>query len=32
LQDRLRASGAILIDARQPVDQIVDAILAHTLA
>ena len=32
LQDRLRASGAILIDARQAVDQVVDAILAHTLA
>jgi adenylate kinase family enzyme len=32
LQDRLRASGAIPIDARQPVDQIADAILAHTLA
>jgi adenylate kinase family enzyme len=32
LQDRLRASGAISIDARQPLDQIVDAILAHTLA
>ena len=32
LQARLRASGAIPIDARQPVDQVVDAILAHTLA
>jgi adenylate kinase family enzyme len=32
LQDGLRASGAIVIDARQPVDQVVDAILAHTLA
>ena len=32
LQDRLRASGAIPIDARQPVDQVVDAILSHTLA
>jgi thymidylate kinase len=27
LQDRLRASGAIPIDARQPLDQVVDAIL-----
>jgi adenylate kinase family enzyme len=32
LQDRLRASGAITIDARQPLDQVVDAILSHTLA
>jgi hypothetical protein len=32
LQDRLRASGAIPIDARQPLDQVVDAILAHALA
>jgi len=32
LQDRLRASGAIPIDARQPIDQVVDAILSHTLA
>jgi adenylate kinase family enzyme len=32
VQDRLRASGAILIDARQPVDQVVDAILAHAVA
>jgi adenylate kinase family enzyme len=32
LQDRLRASGAIPIDARQPLDQVVDAILGHTLA
>jgi gluconate kinase len=31
LQDRLRASGAIPIDARQPPDQVVDAILARTL-
>lgn len=31
LQDRLRASGAILIDARQPPDQVVDAILSRTL-
>jgi gluconate kinase len=32
LQDRLRASGAIPIDARQPLDQVVDAILSRTLA
>jgi hypothetical protein len=32
LQDRLRAFGAIPIDARQPPDQVVDAILTHTLA
>ncbi len=31
VQDRLRASGAITIDARQPLDQVVDAILSHTL-
>jgi hypothetical protein len=31
LQDRLRASGAIPIDARRPLDQVVDAILAHTV-
>ncbi|HEY7261898.1 MAG TPA: AAA family ATPase [Trebonia sp.] len=31
-QDRLRAFGAIIIDARQPLDQVVDAILSHTLA
>jgi hypothetical protein len=31
LQDRLRASGAIPIDARQPPDQVVDAILSRTL-
>jgi gluconate kinase len=31
LQDRLRASGAVPIDARQPLDQVVDAILARTL-
>ena len=31
LQDRLRAFGAIPIDARQPPDQVVDAILSHTL-
>ena len=29
LQDRLRAFGAIPIDARQPLDQVVDAILGH---
>lgn len=29
LQACLRASGAIPIDARQPLDQVVDAILAH---
>jgi adenylate kinase family enzyme len=32
LQDRLRAAGAIPIDARQPLDQVVDAILSRTLA
>ena len=32
LQDRLRASGAIPIDARQPPGQVVEAILSHTLA
>ncbi len=31
-QGRLRASGAIPIDARQPLDQVVDAILSHPLA
>jgi adenylate kinase family enzyme len=31
-QARLRASGAIPIDARQPLDQVVDAILSGTLA
>ena len=31
-QARLRASGAIPIDARQPLDQVVDAILSRTLA
>ena len=30
LQDRLRASGAITIDARQPLDQVVNAILSRT--
>ena len=30
LQDRLRAFGAVPIDARQPLDQVVDAILSHT--
>jgi thymidylate kinase len=32
LQKRVRAAGAIPIDAGQPLDQVVDAILAHTLA
>ena len=32
IQARLRAFGAIPIDARQPLDQVVDAILSHTLA
>src|SRR5580704_12757141 len=32
LQDRLRASGAIPVDARQPLDQVVDAILSRTPA
>jgi hypothetical protein len=32
LQDRLLASGAIPIDAGRPLDQVVDAILSHTLA
>jgi AAA domain len=31
-QARLLAFGAIPIDARQPLDQVVDAILSHTLA
>jgi hypothetical protein len=31
LQDRLRASGAIPVDARQPLDHVVDAILSRTL-
>jgi hypothetical protein len=31
LQDRLPASGAIPIDARQPLDHVVDAILSRTL-
>ncbi len=31
LQDRLRASGAIPIDARQPLGQVADAILSRTL-
>lgn len=30
LQDRLRAAGAIPVDARQPLGQVVDAILART--
>jgi adenylate kinase family enzyme len=29
LQDSLRASGAVPVDARQPLDQVVDAILAR---
>jgi adenylate kinase family enzyme len=28
-QDRLRAFGAVAIDARRPLDQVVDAILSH---
>jgi adenylate kinase family enzyme len=32
LQDRLRASGAIPIDARQPLCQVADAVLCYTLA
>jgi hypothetical protein len=32
LQDRLRASGAIPIDAGQSLDRVVDAILSRTLA
>ena len=31
LQDRLRASGAIPVDARQPLDQVVDALLSRML-
>ena len=31
-QDRMRACGAIPIDARQPLGHVVDAILSHTLA
>jgi shikimate kinase len=31
-QDRLRAFGAIPVDARQPIDQVADAILSCTLA
>jgi adenylate kinase family enzyme len=31
-QARLRTSGVIPIDARQPLDQVVDAILSHPLA
>jgi RNase adaptor protein for sRNA GlmZ degradation len=30
LQDCLRASGAIVIDARRPVDQVTDAILSYS--
>jgi hypothetical protein len=29
-QDRLRAAGAIPVDATQPLDHVVDAILSHT--
>ena len=32
LQERMRESGAISIDARQPLDQVVGAILSHSLA
>jgi hypothetical protein len=32
VQDRLRDFGAVPIDARQPLDQVVDAILSRTLA
>jgi hypothetical protein len=32
LQDRLRAFGAIPIDATQPLDQVADAILSHSRA
>jgi gluconate kinase len=32
LQDRLRASGAIPVDARQPLDQVADAIVSRILA
>ena len=32
IQHRSRAFGAIPIDASQPLDHVVDAILAHTLA
>jgi adenylate kinase family enzyme len=31
LQDGLRAAGAIPVDARQPLDQVADAILSRTL-
>jgi thymidylate kinase len=31
-QERLRASGTIVIDATQRLDQVVHAILCHTLA
>jgi broad-specificity NMP kinase len=31
-QDRMRAFGAIPVDATQPLDRVVDAILSHTLA
>jgi hypothetical protein len=32
VQDRWRAFGGIPIDARQPLDQVADAILSRTLA
>jgi hypothetical protein len=32
VQERLRASGAIPVDARQPLGQVVDAILSATNA
>jgi hypothetical protein len=32
IQHRLRAFGAISVDATQPVDEVVDAILSRTLA
>jgi hypothetical protein len=32
LQDELRAAGAVPIDARQPLGQVVDAILARTVS
>jgi hypothetical protein len=32
LQARLRAFGAVPIDARQPLDQVVEAILSYTSA
>jgi len=32
LQDQLRATGAIPVDARQPLDEVVDAILSRTMS